>query len=82
MTDQPKRSRWKRRVAVYGVLLLPVAYMFTTGPVSWLRATGHIRRGSPVDGAINVFYEPLNELKQSWEFFRFALRMWTDLWQP
>ena len=42
MTDQPKRSRWKRRAVVAFVALLPVQYILGAGPILWLEHRGHL----------------------------------------
>ena len=42
MTDQPKRSRWKRRAIIAFVLLLPVQYVLLGGSIWWLYLNGHL----------------------------------------
>ena len=44
MTDQPKRSRRKRRALIAFVLLLPVQYVFSVGPSVWLVENGFLPR--------------------------------------
>ena len=42
MTDQPKRSRWKRRALWAFVLLLPVQYVASVGPAYGLYWRGYV----------------------------------------
>ena len=73
MTDQPKRRRWKRRALVMLVLvmLLPLWYVLSAGPVWWLASHGYVSNDLALK--VNAFYRPAFRLADSWPLFG-------DLW--
>ena len=80
MTDQPKRSRWKRRALIAFVLLLPVLYVLSAGPLLGLHDRGRLPDWG--ENAVEVFYAPLGWLMFSCEPVGRLIGWYLGLWEP
>lgn len=80
MTDQPKRSRWKRRALIAFVALLPAQYVLSVGPMSWLARRGLLPQYT--HEAVGSMYVPLLWLERASPTFNWFLEWYAGLWNP
>ena len=81
MTDQPKRSRWKRRALIAFVLLLAVQYVLSVGPAVWVQMTytaGH----SFAWEFLNGLYKPLHLVMERWPALKAFVNWYGQFWMP
>ena len=83
MTDQSKRSRWKRRALVAFVLLLPVSYVLALGPfLVLINLIPEPPRSVVAHWISNVAYYPLGWLPDSSPIHDFIEWWCNDVWLP
>ena len=82
MTDHDnKQSRSAASVAMLVcVVLLPVAYVLSSGPVYWLIDNDYIKQGDTAATLAIWFYAPLTWIIEHSRTFRRIWGLWLKLW--
>jgi hypothetical protein len=60
------------------VLLLPLAYLVSSGPVEWLMARGYVSYDNPY---VQAFYYPGERLMELCPPLNAFVRWWLSLWK-
>jgi hypothetical protein len=74
MTDRP-RSAFTVWLVALAIVLLPVAYVLSAGPMIWLAARGY------VPDEVGLIYAPLAFLANCFPAIRRLLNWYVGLWQ-
>jgi|GEM_PF-6069909 len=65
-------------IAVGAVILLPVLYLVSAGPVEWLMAHGYVSYDNPY---VKAFYYPGVRLMEIFPPLNDLVRSWLSLWK-
>jgi hypothetical protein len=60
------------------ILLLPLAYLVSSGPVEWLMAHGYVSYDNPY---VEAFYYPGERLMEACPPINALVRWWLSLWK-
>ena len=63
------------------VLVLPVLYVLSIGPVQWLMGNGYIGEQSRLAIALGFFYWPIIAMHESGEPIRWAIDWYLAFWE-
>lgn len=78
----PPRARLKRRAVILLLVLFPIQYLASTGPIVWLESRGYMRPGGLLGECVEIVYAPLIWVFELWPASRLAFdKYYFELWR-